>query len=62
MLEPTVESLAESTVAAVVKVDIDSNQQLAQQYQVRGVPTLLLFSDSEVSGAFFLPTSPKRTV
>jgi len=26
-------------------VDIDENQQLAQQYQVRGVPTLLLFAD-----------------
>ncbi|MGQ4555577.1 thioredoxin [Halobellus sp. GM3] len=47
MLEPTVQSLAASTDAAVAKVDIDQNQQLAQQYQVRGVPTLLLFSDGE---------------
>jgi thioredoxin 1 len=47
MLEPTVESLAGSTDAAVVKVDIDQNQQLAQQFQVRGVPTLMLFSDGE---------------
>jgi len=47
MLEPTVKSLAESTGAAVAKVDIDQNQPLAQQYQVRGVPTLLLFSDGE---------------
>ena len=47
MLEPTVESLAESTDAAVAKVDIDQNQQLAQQYQVRGVPTLQLFSDGQ---------------
>ncbi|WP_144900943.1 thioredoxin [Halobellus captivus] len=47
MLEPTVQSLAETTDAAVAKVDIDQNQQLAQQYQVRGVPTLLLFSDGE---------------
>ncbi|MFB6092583.1 MAG: thioredoxin [Haloquadratum sp.] len=47
MLEPTVESLAQSTDAAVAKVDIDQNQQLAQQYQVRGVPTLMLFSDGE---------------
>ncbi|WP_049984884.1 thioredoxin [Halobellus rufus] len=47
MLEPTVRSLAESTDAAVVKVDIDQNQQLAQQYQVRGVPTLQLFSGGE---------------
>ncbi|MFD1599820.1 thioredoxin [Halobellus rarus] len=47
MLEPTVESLAASTDAAVAKVDIDQNQQLAQQYQVRGVPTLQLFSDGQ---------------
>jgi thioredoxin len=45
MLEPIVETLAAETSAAVLKVDIDENQRLAQQYQVRGVPTLLLFSD-----------------
>jgi thioredoxin 1 len=47
MIEPTVKSLAESTDAAVAKVDIDENQGLAQQYQVRGVPTLLLFSGGD---------------
>ncbi|ERG99324.1 MAG: thioredoxin [Haloquadratum sp. J07HQX50] len=47
MLEPTVESIAESTRAAVAKVDIDQHQQLAQQFQVRGVPTLLLFENGE---------------
>ncbi|AUV81301.1 thioredoxin [Salinigranum rubrum] len=44
MLEPTVERVARETPAAVAKVDIDSLQGLASQYQVRGVPTLLLFS------------------
>lgn len=47
MLEPTVEELARETDAVVAKVDIDANQQLASQYQVRGVPTLLLFADGE---------------
>jgi thioredoxin 1 len=47
MLEPTVQTLAETTDATVAKVDIDQNQPLAAQYQVRGVPTLLLFSDGE---------------
>jgi thioredoxin 1 len=47
MLEPTVQTLAETTDATVAKVDIDQNQPLASQYQVRGVPTLLLFSDGE---------------
>jgi thioredoxin 1 len=45
MLEPTVERLAAETDAAIVKVDIDQNQQLATQYQVRGVPTVMLFAD-----------------
>ena len=48
MLEPTVEQLAENTDAAMVKVDVDANQQLASQYQVRGVPTMVLFADGEV--------------
>ncbi|MFC7204174.1 thioredoxin [Haloferax namakaokahaiae] len=47
MLEPTVERLAAETDAAIVKVDIDQNQQLAMQYQVRGVPTVMLFSDGQ---------------
>ncbi|MFB6163988.1 MAG: thioredoxin [Haloarculaceae archaeon] len=47
MLEPTVETIAAETDATVAKVDIDALQGLAQQYQVQGVPTLLLFVDGE---------------
>ena len=47
MLEPTVEELAAETDAAVAKVDVDQNQQLAGQYGVQGVPMLLLFADGE---------------
>ena len=28
---------------SVIKVDVDKNQSLASRYQVRGVPTLILF-------------------
>ena len=48
MIEPVVAALAEETDAAVAKVDVDSLQQLAAQYQVQGVPTLMLFSDGEM--------------
>lgn len=40
-----------STVGAgvkIVKIDVDRNPQLAQQYQVRSVPTLILFQDGKV--------------
>ncbi|GAB7095492.1 thioredoxin [Halolamina litorea] len=47
MLEPVVETIAEETDAAVAKVDVDANQQLAAEYGVRGVPTLILFADGE---------------
>ncbi|MFB6179586.1 MAG: thioredoxin [Halorientalis sp.] len=47
MLEPIVEALAAETDAAVAKVDVDRNQQLAGQFQVQGVPTLILFAGGE---------------
>lgn len=27
----------------IIKIDVDKNQQLASKYQVRGVPTMILF-------------------
>ncbi|MCQ0113016.1 thioredoxin [Zhouia amylolytica] len=32
----------------IVKVDVDKNQPLAANFQVRGVPTLILFKNGEI--------------
>jgi thioredoxin 1 len=34
--------------AKVIKIDIDKNQQAASAFQIRGVPTLLLFKQGKV--------------
>jgi len=47
MLEPVVETIAAETGATVAKIDIDANQQLAAEYGVQGVPTLVLFADGQ---------------
>ena len=47
MLDPIVERIASGTDAAVAKIDVDVNQQLAAAYGVRGVPTLVLFAGGE---------------
>lgn len=32
----------------IIKIDVDRNQQAAMKYQIRGVPTLMLFKSGEV--------------
>ena len=32
----------------IIKINIDNNQPLANKFQVRGIPTFILFQDNEV--------------
>ena len=50
-LAPTVEEVADAMVGSVkvCKMDVDSNQDLAIQYGVRSIPTLLIFKNGEVT-------------
>ncbi|HVF82325.1 MAG TPA: thioredoxin [Flavisolibacter sp.] len=34
--------------ATIIKVDIDKNREVAEQFQVQGVPTLILFKGGEI--------------
>ena len=34
--------------ARILKIDIDKNQPIAQKYQVRSVPTLILFKNGQL--------------
>lgn len=50
MLMPVLKQVKDSVGNRVVilKIDVDKNQALASQYQVRGVPTLILFQNGKV--------------
>ncbi len=34
--------------ASIIKIDVDKNQQVSSIYQIRGVPTLILFKKGEI--------------
>ncbi len=48
-LTPVLEQVKEELGDAVkiIKIDVDKNQPLAAKYQVRGVPTMLLFKNGK---------------
>jgi thioredoxin 1 len=50
MVAPTVEELAKEFEgqAVVAKVDVDNNQQIAAEYGIRNIPTILFFKDGQV--------------
>jgi thioredoxin 1 len=46
ILEQVKRELGDSVT--ILKIDVDKNDHLAQQYQVQGVPTLMVFQNGEV--------------
>ncbi len=52
MIAPILEELSVelSDQIKIVKLDVDNNQEVAQIYNVRGIPALLLFKNGEVAG------------
>ncbi len=49
MLEPILEDVSADTGVTIAKVDVDRHQELAAQYRVQGVPTMVLFADGDVA-------------
>ncbi|MCB2223992.1 MAG: thioredoxin [Actinobacteria bacterium] len=54
VLGPALEAVAEEYAGAfeLVKVDVDANQQLAAQFRVQSIPTVIAFRDGEPVGQF----------
>lgn len=50
MMSPILEDVKNriGDTASIIKIDVDKNPQAAATYQVRGVPTLILFNKGEV--------------
>jgi thioredoxin 1 len=50
MMGPTVDQVATEYAGKVKvgKLDVDSNQQVAARYGIRGIPTLLLFKGGQI--------------
>ena len=49
MLAPVLKQVKEALgdKIKIIKIDVDKNQMLASKYQVRGVPTMLLFKNGK---------------
>lgn len=49
MLSPILKEVKDSLGdrISIIKIDVDKNQQISSQYQVRGVPTMILFQNGK---------------
>lgn len=61
MLAPTIDELANDYAGKVKfgKVNIDNDQDLAVQYNIQSIPTVLLFRDGQIAGQI-VGSGPKK--
>lgn len=59
MLAPTVDQVAAEFAdrAKVVKLNVDDNAEISARYNIKGIPTLLLFKNGEVKDQIVGATS-----
>ncbi len=59
MLAPTIDQVADDYAgkAKIVKLNVDDNVETSGRYNIRGIPTLLLFKDGEVKDQIVGATS-----
>ena len=62
-LAPVLEEISNEVTdsAKVVKVNVDQAGELAQQYGIRGIPTLIFFKDGEVKSTL-VGNQPKAEI
>ena len=54
LIGPSIDELATDYAGKVkmTKINVDDNQQLASQFGIRGIPTVMIFKDGQVTGSF----------
>ena len=52
MIDPILHELADEydDRLKIAKINIDENQQVTSQFKIRGIPTLMIFSEGKVQG------------
>ncbi len=52
MIAPVLEDLAEEYAGKmkICKLDVDQNKQMAEKYNVKGIPTLIIFNNGDAVG------------